>query len=266
MPAPTATRDLFARRARAARRRAAGAVLVTAGLPMLVVAVVIGSLVSWAVGGPLFAVGTALGAMWLWHRAPAVALAPLGAAPLGEGDRPSARMHNLVESLCAVSGVPRPVLMVVEEAAPNALVLGMSEATATLVVTRGLLSGLSRLELEAVVAHELSHIRCGDCLLHTVAAVTIGPLASLAPGIAERVAGWLLGSDEVSVDQAAVSITRFPPALSAALEKMATSRLPGRSLRVDVLWDVPPAPSRPPAGGVEPVGSLTGRIEALREL
>jgi len=91
---------------------------------------------------------------------------------------------RVVENLCIAAGLPQPTLYVVESPAPNALAAGSDPSRASLVVTRGLLTLLNRRELEAVIAHELSHIGNYDIRLSTALAalVTIAtwPLRILA--------------------------------------------------------------------------------------
>jgi heat shock protein HtpX len=91
---------------------------------------------------------------------------------------------RVVENLCIAAGLPQPTLYVVESPTPNALAAGSDPSRASLVVTRGLLTLLDRRELEAVIAHELSHIGNYDIRLSTTLAalVTISswPLRVLA--------------------------------------------------------------------------------------
>jgi heat shock protein HtpX len=76
-----------------------------------------------------------------------------------------------VENLCIGAGLPRPRLYVIETAAANAFATGWDPAHASIVVTRGLLLRLERRELEAVLAHELSHIGNYDTRLATQTAI-----------------------------------------------------------------------------------------------
>lgn len=77
------------------------------------------------------------------------------------------RLRNVVEEMAIASGVPVPAIYVLEhEEGINAFAAGYSPADAALAVTRGALQGLSRAELQGVVAHELSHILNGDMRLN----------------------------------------------------------------------------------------------------
>ena len=85
-----------------------------------------------------------------------------------------ARYHNLVEGLCIASGLPKPRLYIVDDAAPNAFSTGRNPKHAAVAVTTGLLEKMNRVELEGVLAHELSHIRNYDVLVMTLAVTMVG--------------------------------------------------------------------------------------------
>jgi heat shock protein HtpX len=104
---------------------------------------------------------------------------------LGTKARPLDRAKNrelfaLVESLAITAGLPMPQLEIVETPALNAYASGLSADDATIGVTRGLLQRLNRAELEAVLAHEMTHIKNGDVLLTVVAGIFAGGLSFLA--------------------------------------------------------------------------------------
>ena len=69
------------------------------------------------------------------------------------------RLHNLVEGLCIAGGLPKPRVYVINDPAPNAFATGRNPKNAAVAVTTGLLEKMNRVELEGVVAHELSHIK-----------------------------------------------------------------------------------------------------------
>ena len=91
-----------------------------------------------------------------------------------------ARYHNLVEGLCIASGLPKPRLYIVEDDAPNAFSTGRNPKHAAVAVTTGLLEKMNRVELEGVLAHELSHIRNYDILVMTLAVTMVGIIALLS--------------------------------------------------------------------------------------
>lgn len=78
-------------------------------------------------------------------------------------------LHRTVERLCALAGIAKPRIRVIEIDAPNAFAYGRGGRAASLCVTRGLLDRLDTAEIEAVVAHELSHVANRDALVMTIA-------------------------------------------------------------------------------------------------
>src|SRR5436189_6244634 len=100
-----------------------------------------------------------------------------------------ARYHNLVEGLCIASGLPKPRLYIVDDPAPNAFSTGRNPKHAAIAVTTGLLEKMNRVELEGVLAHELSHIRNYDILVSTLAVTLVGAVAMLAD-VAIRTMWW----------------------------------------------------------------------------
>lgn len=95
-----------------------------------------------------------------------------GARPVTRQEEP--RLWNLLENLCISRGMRMPRLAVIETPAMNAFASGLSRETGAVTVTRGLMNGLDDRELQAVLAHELSHIRNGDARLGLIAAVFVG--------------------------------------------------------------------------------------------
>ena len=99
------------------------------------------------------------------------------------------RLHNLVENLCIAGGLPKPRLYVIQDDAPNAFATGRNPKHAAVAVTSGLLEKLDRVELEGVLAHELSHIKNYDILVSTLAVTLVGAVALLTD-IAIRMMWW----------------------------------------------------------------------------
>ncbi|MGO9877124.1 MAG: M48 family metalloprotease [Acidimicrobiia bacterium] len=91
-----------------------------------------------------------------------------------------ARLYNLVEGLCIASGLPKPRLYIIDDPAPNAFSTGRNPKHAAVAVTTGLLEKMNRIELEAVLAHELSHIRNYDILVMTLTVTMVGMIALLS--------------------------------------------------------------------------------------
>jgi heat shock protein HtpX len=90
------------------------------------------------------------------------------------------RLDNVVEEMAIASGVPKPRIWIVPDPDPNAFATGRDPFTAHIAVTEGLLATLDRDELQAVVAHEMSHIRNFDIRLMTLLAAMVGSIALLS--------------------------------------------------------------------------------------
>jgi heat shock protein HtpX len=90
------------------------------------------------------------------------------------------RLHNIVEGLAIAAGVPKPRVYVVPETAPNAFATGRDPEHSSVAVTQGLLDIMSRVELEGVIGHELSHVVDRDILVGTVVATLVGAAVLLS--------------------------------------------------------------------------------------
>lgn len=176
-----------------------------------------------------------------------------------------ARYRNLVEGLCIAAGVPEPALYIVDDPTLNAMATGRNPEHGAIVATTGLLEHLTRIELEGVLAHELAHIVNRDTRTSTIAAAIVG---RIAPG---SVAALVPADREAAADVAAVGLTRYPPGLISALEKMRDNVVAVRSATTKTghLWIVDPCVGVP-AGesdrGADRRPSLEERIERLREV
>lgn len=87
------------------------------------------------------------------------------------------RLYNLLENLCISRGIPMPKLKIVEDDALNAFATGLNEKQYAISVTRGLLRHLDDKELEAVLGHELTHIKNGDVRMMVIAVVIAGVIS-----------------------------------------------------------------------------------------
>jgi len=201
--------------------------LVILGALFALVFVVLGALALVLGGGPVgvaVAFGVALGAAWVsFAGSERMALAATHAHPAPEEQY--RRYHNLVESLCVAAGLPKPRLYVVDDPVPNACATGRNPKRAALVVTTGLLDGLNRVELEGVLAHELSHVKSYDVLVTTVAVGAVGPVARLLGPLGGYLMRTATDPDrEYVADASGVLLTRYPPGLRSALEKLRDDR------------------------------------------
>ncbi|MDI1262650.1 MAG: M48 family metallopeptidase, partial [bacterium] len=84
------------------------------------------------------------------------------------------RLYNLLENLCISRGIPMPKLKVMDSPALNAFASGLNRRQYSITVTTGLLGALNDQEIEAVLGHELTHIRNGDVQLMVVAVIIAG--------------------------------------------------------------------------------------------
>lgn len=237
------------------------------GLSVGVIAVIVAAVLVLAgfawVGVVVAGVVAGLAGLAAYRTADLIVLRASGATPADAKD--PARLYNLVEGLCIANGLPEPSLYVVDEPAANAFAVGRSPRHASLVVTTGLLDTLDRIELEAVLAQQLSHIKNNDIAVSTLAASVLRwPL-----GIGATRSRVIDPERTVRADLAAVEMTRFPPGLIGALEKIRSDpatveRAPQASTH---LWFAPPLSTGQGRGGsASPLPFLEDRLAVLREL
>src|SRR3989304_5871273 len=89
-------------------------------------------------------------------------------------------LFRTVENLCIASGLPTPKIYIIEDTAPNAFATGRDPKHAAIAFTTGIVSKLSKLELEGVTAHELSHVGNYDTRLMTIVSILVGTVALAA--------------------------------------------------------------------------------------
>src|SRR5262249_31356673 len=90
------------------------------------------------------------------------------------------RLYNLLENLCISRGITMPKLKIMESDALNAFASGLNEKQYSITVTTGLLSRLHDQEIEAVLGHELTHIRNGDVRMLVIAVIIAGVISFVA--------------------------------------------------------------------------------------
>ncbi|MGH9263122.1 MAG: M48 family metallopeptidase [Acidimicrobiales bacterium] len=253
------------------------------------------------------------GAAVAYWKSDSIALAMSHARPADPAGH--ARLHNLVEGLCIAAGLPKPRVYVIEDDAPNAFATGRSPRHAAIAVTTGLMDKLNRIELEGVLAHELSHVKNYDILVSTLAVTLVGVVALLtdfalrflwwggprhrddsSPGgggaaAALSVVGFVLlllsplvakvmqatisRRRESLADVSGVALTRYPPGLISALEKLRddTTVVHSSSRATAHLWVESPLARTPEQGRLSRLNRLFDthppleeRIQALKEL
>jgi heat shock protein HtpX len=227
---------------------------------VLVVGAVLAALVSPALFGAAVVVALVL-AVVAYLYADRVVLGLSHARVASPDDEP--RYHNLVEGLCVSAGLPKPDLYVINDAAANSFATGRNPNHAAIVVTAGLLQKLDRMELEGVLAHELAHIRSHDTLVTglgtALVALPLLPAGSLSASLLRTLVGR---GRERDADISGVRLTRYPPGLAAALEKLRHDQAAGLSASRATahLW------ISSPLDGEDGAGRLDARIAALREM
>ncbi len=148
----------------------------------LVFVIAVGWLFSQALGTDLIlylavilSVGMSIGSYWFSDK---IVLKMAKATPVTLQDNPE--LYRIVENLCITAGLPVPKIYITADMQPNAFATGRDKNHAVVCVTQGLLQRLNKVELEGVIAHELSHIGNKDMLLSTAVVVLAGVVALLA--------------------------------------------------------------------------------------
>jgi heat shock protein HtpX len=129
-------------------------------------------------------------AAFSWKTAPNRVLWSAGAreieTPTGDLET---RLVNVVEEMSIAAGVPRPRIWLVGDSDPNAFATGLDADHAHIAVTEGLLTALSRDELQAVIAHEMGHVKNLDVRLMTFLAALVGAVALVSDGVGRMLRG-----------------------------------------------------------------------------
>lgn len=191
------------------------------------------------------------------------------ARELDFSDPKQKQWQNVVEEVSIAAGIPLPKTYIIEDPDPNAFATGRSPETASIAVTRGLLEALNRDELQAVAAHEMSHVKNFDIRLMLMIAVLVGAVALiadwarrglfyggrrssrrsegsgyivlvilviwlitviLAPILSQLMALFVSRKREYLADASGAELTRNPLALASALEKISSHVEPTRSI------------------------------------
>ena len=220
-----------------------------------------------------------------------------------------ARLHNLVEGLCIAGGLPKPRIYVIDDDAPNAFATGRNPKNAAIAVTSGLLAKMNRAELEGVLAHELAHIKNYDILVSTLAVTMVGMISIVtdlslrfprlggsrnreggglgvlaivgfvlllaAPLLAALMQYAVSRNRETLADVSGAELTRYPPGLISALEKLRDDQtvVHSHSRATAHMWIESPLPREKSEGRLSRLNKmfdthppLEERIAALRQL
>jgi heat shock protein HtpX len=212
--------------ARTSRRRAAAALVAPMAFAIVLMALGAVSL-TFLIAGAAIACVVATVSSIVWARSPGVLARQLGGTLVTAERRPSAlraadaaRLVDVADGLFAVFGLPGAEIRVIDDQAPNAISVGSPPHRGIVFITSELVLALDRIELEAVLAHELAHIKRGDTVSGAIAVQAFDPIGRHVPvfaRIADKVAGK---TREPLADLAAVGVTRYPPGLISALEKI----------------------------------------------
>lgn len=214
--------------------------------------------------GPLLGIGVI---WWALRGSVARLLAAIGAESMADDRYP--QFDNIVEGLALSAGLAEPELYIINDAALNAASLDW-DGDRAIAVTTGLLEACGRIELEGVIAGLLVRLKQGDAERATVGAVLFGrpiidsSIGSVASPIARIAFGRLFESDrEIAGDQGAVSVTRYPPGLSAALTRIEIGPYEPKqtSAGLQHLWFVPPHPD-----AAVPHTPINWRLDVLSEI
>jgi heat shock protein HtpX len=196
------------------------------------------------------------------------------AVPIDRNDPRQMVLDNVVEEMAIAGGLPKPRAYVIPDNDPNAFATGSGPEKSSIAVTAGLLDALNREELQAVVSHEMAHVKNYDIRLMTVVAALVGSVLLisdwgrrglrfgggrrrggrgggggavllvffvlwilsliLAPLIARLVAMAVSREREYLADASGSELTRNPGALASALEKIDASKAPTPSIKQGV--------------------------------
>jgi heat shock protein HtpX len=236
------------------KRKTFGLLFFMGLLVWLIAYVAISSFGGTGAGVIPLAVGISLISVWgSYYASDKLVLKMTRAKVIQESDNP--KLFNLVHEVCIASGLPMPKVAIVDDPAPNAFATGRDPNHALIAFTTGLLDVMDRDELQGVVAHEMSHVANRDTLVSAIAATTAGIVAlisdilmrmlwfgggrnrdhggnqmpiflAIIPLILAPLAATLLKAAisrkrEALADATAVSFTRNPAGLRAALEVLA---------------------------------------------
>ncbi len=201
-------------------------------------------------------------ALFSYYSAAKITLAIAHAKPIKKQD--NLKLYRIVENLSIASGIPTPKIYVIDDTALNAFATGRDPRHASVAITKGLLDQLDKVEIEGVMAHEISHIQNYDIRLQSVTVALLGliallsdiflrslyyggrsrsrqrdrgggggvmiiigfALAILSPIIAKLMQLAISRQREYLADASGALLTRYPEGLARALEKIKADKEP----------------------------------------
>ncbi len=211
--------------------------------------------------GLLLALGfSVFGTLLTWFGGDKIALSAAG-ANLVESKQQAPELWNTLENLSLTAGLPMPKLYLIDDPSPNAFATGRDPEHASVAVTTGLIERLEKIELEGVLAHELSHIQNYDTRWMVLVAVLVGSLSLLAdlffrfggrrrgnshgggnagailmivgiillllaPIVGQLIRFAISRKREFLADASGALLTRYPEGLASALEKISRTATP----------------------------------------
>ncbi len=182
---------------------------------------------------------------WAYHNSDKAVLKHYHAVEVDE--RSAAGLYDIVRRLAHKAGTPMPKVYIIPDHVPNAFATGRNPSHAAVAVTEGLLELLNEEEVEAVLAHEMSHVKHYDILIGTIAATIAGAIAMLTnffyffggssdedrpnpivamimmfvmPLVASIIQMAVSRNREFMADEGAAKLTRHPEWLQSALQKL----------------------------------------------
>lgn len=128
----------------------------------------------WALIGSLF-----MNVISYWYS-DSIVLSISNATPINTDTAEGKRIYRLLENLAITAGLPVPKLYIIQDTAMNAFATGRDPEHSAIALTTGIIDRLEQVELEGVIAHELSHIGNRDTLIQTISVVLVGLVALLS--------------------------------------------------------------------------------------
>lgn len=193
-------------------------------------------------------------ALFSYYASSSIALGSQGAREVKKSE--AFELVAMVENLSITAGIPTPKVYIIDDEAPNAFATGRDPKNAAVAVTTGLLKRLNKVELEGVLAHEISHVKNYDIRVMTIVVVLVGlivlisdialnstifgsrnsesrsnggaliligiALGILAPIFAQFIKLAVSRTREYLADASGAMLTRHPEGLASALEKIAS--------------------------------------------